>query len=296
MSATTFGSAFGSTLRGICRAAGLGVLIGGTLLLYPIVNHIPRRHKLNYAMGFFKIARWIFGIKLEVRGIPSAAKPTLFVSNHSSYLDIILFSTAARASFIAKGEIEGWPLINRLCELQDTVFIARRADQAAAQRDLLRGRLEEGDNLVLFAEGTTSDGNRVLPFKSSLFASVMQPTAHGAINIQPVSIFATELDGMALGRDLRPLYAWYGDMSLGQHVWPLLKLGQLKVVIEFHPVVQSQNFANRKALSDYCWRQVSAGATRALTGHSPQALLSPENKGQKALAAPASSLAQQAGN
>ncbi|MBI1274275.1 MAG: 1-acyl-sn-glycerol-3-phosphate acyltransferase [Alphaproteobacteria bacterium] len=293
MSAPSNSFAYGSRLRAALRAAGLTLLILITLILYPVINPLPRRWKLGYAQGFFRVARFLFGVKLLVRGTPRTHGPTLFTSNHSSYLDIILISTAVRTSFIAKGEIEGWPLINRLCELQDTLFVTRKAALAAKQRDTIRARLEQGDNLVLFPEGTTSDGNRVLPFKSSLFATVMEPTAHGPVMVQPVSIIATALDGIPLGRTLRPIYAWYGDMTLGKHVWPLLQAGQITVELEFHEPVASNNFARRRELSDYCWTAVNRGAMRALTGREPQHLLTNQGAGaQKQLAAPAPDLAQ----
>jgi 1-acyl-sn-glycerol-3-phosphate acyltransferase len=126
-------------------------------------------------------------------------------------------------------------------------------------------RLAAGDNLVLFPEGTTSDGNRLLPFKSALFAVAEQASDERPLTIQPVSVVATALDGMPLGRSLRPIYAWYGDMPLGPHVWQALTMGQMTIVVEFHAPFVAKGLT-RKQLATRCEIEVGAGVVRAITG------------------------------
>jgi 1-acyl-sn-glycerol-3-phosphate acyltransferase len=119
----------------------------------------------------------------------------------------------------------------------------------------------------LFAEGTTSDGNRLLPFKSSLFSVAENLHAEKPLTIQPVSIVATGLDGMPLGRTLRPLYAWYGDMPLMPHAWTAIKSGLITVEIEFHEPLTNAGM-NRKQLAEICRAEVELGFVRSITGRS----------------------------
>ena len=128
------------------------------------------------------------------------------------------------------------------------------------------GRLEAGENLILFPEGTSSDGNAVLPFKSALF-SVAQVEPHGQpLLVQPVSLAYTLLDGMPIGRALRPYFAWYGDMMLAPHFWEVAGLGRATVDVVFHPPVSIQEYGSRKALADHCQAVVARGVSAANAG------------------------------
>ncbi len=209
----------------------------------------------------------IFDIQVRVVGQPSVDKPTLFISNHVSYLDIEVLGALIAGSFIAKSEVAGWPLFGWLAKLQETVFIDRKAKREVAQQgETLVGRLMAGDSLILFPEGTSSDGNRVLPFKTALFAVASQRIDDRPLTVQPVSLTATALDGIPLGRLLRPLYAWYGDMDLGPHLWQFAKLGGVTVAVEFHPPLTVDDAGSRKALADQCYRAVRSGVSRAVAG------------------------------
>ena len=147
------------------------------------------------------------------------SSPVLFACNHMSYSDIAILGSLLPASFVAKAEVANWPLFGLLAKLQRTVFIDRRATKATEQRDEMICRLEGGDSMILFPEGTSSDGNKVLPFKSALFG-VAQVEPHGQpLLVQPVSLAYTRLDGMPVGRALRPYFAWYGAMTLVSHFW-----------------------------------------------------------------------------
>lgn len=262
-----YGSHFGSTLRGVYK---LSLLIGWILLVFlvqPIIVVCSRKLYFRTASFVHGMVCKIIGIHITVRGAPATEHPVLFCPNHSSYLDIPVLGSLIIGSFVAKGEIEGWPIFSSLCKMQDTIFIQRRATQAGVQRDMLRERLEAGRNVIVFAEGTSTDGSHLLPFKSSLFATVQKPMPDGRpIYIQPVSITAVTLDGLPMGRTLRPLYAWYGDMTMAGHGWPMLKLGKIGVVVEFHPPIASTDYTDRKAIAQYCNETVQAGVVRALTG------------------------------
>jgi 1-acyl-sn-glycerol-3-phosphate acyltransferase len=208
----------------------------------------------------------IFGIRLDMRGEISAAKPTLFVVNHLSYIDIEVMSAAVETSFIAKREVASWPLFGWLAKLQRTVFVDRRAAGVHAERDDVAARLEDGGNLVLFAEGTSSDGNRLRPFKSALFSAAQNEAGGRAVAVQPVTLAYTHLDEMPLGRAWRPLVSWYGDMDMLTHGWQLLGLGRLTATLVFHPPVNYAMFGSRKALAAHCERVIARGLSAANGG------------------------------
>jgi 1-acyl-sn-glycerol-3-phosphate acyltransferase len=203
----------------------------------------------------------ILGLRVRRVGRPTAARPTLFIANHVSYLDITVFGSLLPASFIAKHEVGRWPLFGWLAKLQRSVFIDRQVRSTAAQRDRIAARLAKREALILFPEGTSGDGNRVLPFKSALFS-----VADNSVIVQPVSIAYTQLDGMPIGRRLRPLFAWYGSMTMLPHLWRLLGLGTVEIVVEFHQPTTLAECGSRKHLARYCEAQVVAGVVAALSG------------------------------
>jgi 1-acyl-sn-glycerol-3-phosphate acyltransferase len=170
-------------------------------------------------------------------------------------------------SFIAKSEVARWPFFGTLARLQRTVFVDRRRQSTADQRDEIAGRLAAGDNLMLFPEGTSNDGNRTLPFYSALLSVAERRLAGGqALPVQPVSIAYSELNGFPIGRSLRPLLAWYGDMELAPHLWCFAGLGRVRVVVEFHPTVTIDQFASRKALAEHCRQAIALGVANAISG------------------------------
>jgi 1-acyl-sn-glycerol-3-phosphate acyltransferase len=203
----------------------------------------------------------ILGLRVRRVGRPTAARPTLFIANLVSYLDITVFGSLLPASFIAKHEVGRWPLFGWLAKLQRSVFIDRQVRSTAAQRDRIAARLAKREALILFPEGTSGDGNRVLPFKSALFS-----VADNSVIVQPVSIAYTQLDGMPIGRRLRPLFAWYGSMTMLPHLWRLLGLGTVEIVVEFHQPTTLAECGSRKHLARYCEAQVVAGVVAALSG------------------------------
>lgn len=211
----------------------------------------------------------LFGIEVRVLGEINDRRPTLFAANHVSYLDIMVLGSLIEGSFVAKAEVGKWPIFGLLAKLQRTVFVDRRAASVRTQRSMLLARLEAHDNLILFPEATSHDGMRVRPFKSALLSAAAIRTDRGALPVQPVSIAYTRLDGIPLGRALRPLVAWYGDMTIGGHMWSLLGLGRLTVEVRFHPPVTLDAFESRKQLTEYCFDKVSHGMAASNAGRAP---------------------------
>ena len=229
----------------------------GVSLRQPWVSTFPRFYH-----------RWccrILGLRVRRIGQPTAARPVLFAANHISYLDITVFGSLIPGSFIAKREVARWPLFGWLAKLQRSVFIDRQVRSTVEQRDSIAGRLAAKEALILFPEGTSGDGNRVLPFKSALF-SVADRGATETVVVQPVSIAYTRLDGMPIGRMLRPLFAWYGGMAMAPHLWTVLGLGKIEVIVEFHRPTSLAECGSRKLLARYCQERVAAGLEAALTG------------------------------
>ena len=205
-----------------------------------------------------------------MRGAPSTHRPTLFVANHVSYTDIMVLGALIEGSFVAKAEVARWPLFGRLAKLQRSVFVDRRMRSTKDQRGSMADRLHRGDNLILFPEGTSSDGLRVLPFKSALF-SAADLGGNRAVLVQPVSVAYTKLDGMPITRHQRPFFAWYGDMDLASHMWHLFGLGTVSVVVQFHAPLDPAEFPSRKALAEHCRRVIATAVSAALSGRLPEA-------------------------
>lgn len=228
----------------------------------PLARRLP--------VAYHRLICRILGVRLVCRGAPSAARPTLFVANHTSYLDIEILGALLDAAFISKAEVARYPLFGWLARLQRTVFVDRRVNSTALQRDAIQDRLEAGDSLILFPEGTSSDGMRVLPFKSALFSAAALAPQGAPLPVQPVSVAYVKLDGMPLGRFYRPFFAWYGDMELAPHLWTMLGLGTVAVTVTFHAPVTLHACGSRKALAEYCHRVVAAGVSAALADRRPE--------------------------
>jgi 1-acyl-sn-glycerol-3-phosphate acyltransferase len=211
----------------------------------------------------------LFGLDIRVQGAAPSGHPTLFVSNHVSYLDIIVLSAVSEVSFVAKREIAGWPFFGWLAKLQRTVFVERRARAVGREADDLQKRLAAGGSVVLFPEGTTGDGNRARRFKSALFAAAEPAQGGPAVAVQPVTIAYTRLDGMPLCRGLRPAIAWYGDMDLLPHLWALLGLGRIGVDVIFHAPTSLAVAGSRKSLAHQCEAAISAALVDANAGRLP---------------------------
>ncbi len=215
----------------------------------------------------------LFGIKIRVIGEPVKDRGVLLVANHTSYFDILVMSATVPVSFVAKLEVKSWPLFGLMSKLQRSIFVDRSKRSEAAKAAVeIRERLKAGDTLVLFPEGTTSDGNRILPFKSALMGAVESEIGTDAeghveyVPVQPVSISYIGFYGMPLGRENRPFYAWYGDMELAAHVWEAFRTGPLDVVVEFHQPLRVSAECGRKQIALQAENLIRAGQMRALRG------------------------------
>lgn len=214
---------------------------------------------------FHRLVVKIYGLDIRLIGEVSKARPTLFMANHSSYLDITVLGSIMPLSFVAKSEIAAWPVFGWLAKFQRSVFIERRRSHARNHLDTIGKRLEAKDTIVVFPEGTTGDGNRVLPFKPTLFRLAEIRTGDKPLTVQPVVIAYTHLNNIPLLRQDRPLFTWYGDMTLPSHLFTFLGLGRTRVYVYFLPPLTVDQFADTKAMSRACQAQMAATLAQALS-------------------------------
>jgi 1-acyl-sn-glycerol-3-phosphate acyltransferase len=227
---------------------------------------LPGRASLHVPRLYWRGMCAILGLRLRVVGTPAHTtadgRPIVYVSNHSSWLDILALGARLDAAFIAKEEVAGWPLIGWIARLGRTVYVRRARTSTARERDEMRARLAAGDSLILFPEGTTSDGARVLPFRSAFLSIAELPaTPDGRPPIvQPVSLVYDRLAGLPVGRAARPIFAWYGDMEIAPHYWQLAQHGGMRASLLLHPPLDPRDFPNRKALTQAVWQASADGA------------------------------------
>ena len=259
------------------KLARLALYFLWTLLLMPVQVAglvLGRRWTSTLPVFYHSWCCRILGFRVSLIGRPTNRRPVLFAANHISYADITILGSIIPASFVAKFEVASWPFFGWLAKLQRSVFVDRRMRNTATQRDAMSRRLAAGDALILFPEGTSGDGNRVLPFKTALFGAAQQANGVPPVIVQPVSIAYTRLDGMPIGRLFRPFFAWYGAVDLIPHIWSMVGLGTVEVVVEFHPPTFLLDCGSRKALAGYCYARIAGGVAGALFGR-PQPMPEP---------------------
>ncbi len=275
------------------RAVTRGLWIAlWTLLSMPVqalLIALPGRGKVWFARVYWSTMCRLLGLRVRVIGPrlrrrAAGGRPVVYVSNHSSWLDILVLGGRLEACFIAKEEVAGWPLVSWIAKLGRTVYVRRKRTSIAGERDDMRDRLAAGDNLILFPEGTTSDGSRVLPFRSA-FLSIAElpvtPEGKPAL-VQPVSVVYDRLGYLPAGRLTRPLFAWYGDMDIGSHFWRLAQHRGLRATVLLHPPLDPQDFPSRKALAQATWSAVADGAAMLRQNRPPRSLTAAAPDGEPA--------------
>ncbi len=199
----------------------------------------------------------IIGIDVSTSGDMSEARPTLYLSNHISYIDIFVLGQLP-AYFIAKAEVASWPVLGTLAQFQNTLFIERKAGRAKQQLAVLQDHLARGNSLTLFPEGTSTDGVHVEPFKSSLLESANLPSGE-RVAIQPVTVAYTHYNGELINNQgTRDHYAWYANMPFLSHFLGLMPRKTVGAKIHFHPVCYLDEFETRKDCAQHCHTLVAS--------------------------------------
>lgn len=239
---------------------------------------LPGRPKVAFARLYWALFTRLLGLHVRVIGALASngtARPVVFVSNHSSWVDVPVLGGVLDGCFVSKNEVAGWPVVNLIARLGRSVFVTRQRGATARERDDMRARLKAGDNLILFPEGTSSDGSRVLPFRSTFFA-VAEAAGTPPPLIQPVSVVYDRLGGLPTGRASRPVFAWYGDMDIASHFWRLGQHSGLRVTVLLHTPLEPARYPDRKALAQAVWRTVADGAATLRQNRPAQPLGAPE--------------------
>ncbi|MBL8579831.1 MAG: 1-acyl-sn-glycerol-3-phosphate acyltransferase [Mesorhizobium sp.] len=213
------------------------------------------------------------GFRVHQKGALTTKRPLIIAANHVSWTDIPVISSRYEVSFVAKSEMAAWPLLGFLARLQRTIFVERERRRASgAQADEIARRLADDDAIVLFAEGTTGDGNMILPFKSTLFGAATKAITDGAVDkvyIQPLAIAYTRVQGIPMGRQHRPLASWIGDEELAPHAARLLKEGAIDVELHFGEPIEFSPGDDRKAVTRLAEGQVRTMLHEALASPMP---------------------------
>lgn len=250
-------------LRRARAARRLAAVLLWTLVCMPVQALfllLPGPAKVHFARIYWASFARLMGLRVRVIGERTRSvdgRPVVFVSNHSSWLDVPVLGGQLDACFIAKDDVSRWPVVRTIAWLGRTIFVSRARGSTARERDSMAERLAVGDNLILFPEGTTSDGSRVLPFRSAFFA-----IAEGERRpiLQPVSVVYDRLAGLPTGRSTRPLFSWYGDMDIASHFWQLAQHRSLRGTVLLHAPLDPAHFANRKELAAAVWQTCADGA------------------------------------
>ncbi len=218
----------------------LALLVPATLLLVPVqlicLKFAPALSR-KIPILWHRMVLKLVGVRVHVHGGFTKDRPLMLVSNHVSWSDIVVLGSIDELCFIAKNEVKSWPGINYLSRLQRTVFVDRdRKRDAGVQADTIAARLVQGDTMVLFAEGTTGNGNSLLGFKSALFGAPQMALSQSGVDqiyIQPVAIAYNTLHGMPLGRYHQTYASWPGDLELLPHLVNFVKQGAFDVDVCF---------------------------------------------------------------
>lgn len=190
----------------------------------------------------------------------------LYVLNHLSWLDIPVVGSHLQGAFVAKSEVGSMGMVGFLADIQRTIYVERdRRHRTADQADEISKRLRAGENVILFPEGTSNDGVRILPFKSSLF-SVVEGEGAEALRIQPLTLAYTHINGLPITRNRLIELAWIGDMDLAPHAFDCMRLGRIEARLLAHAPVRRADFPDRKALSRHCQAVIADGYRRLLRG------------------------------
>ncbi|CAP54781.1 putative 1-acyl-sn-glycerol-3-phosphate acyltransferase [Gluconacetobacter diazotrophicus PA1 5] len=277
---------FPARLRATARLVAIAVWVPLSVGFEALLLLVPGTAKIRWTRVIWGMLCRLLSLDIRVIGTRAGTvggararargeRPVIYVSNHASWLDVPVLGTVLPSVFVAKGDIGNWPIMGTVSRIGRTIFVSRQRSTTGRERDEMVGRLINGDNLVLFPEGTSSDGARVLPFMSAFFAIAKMPALRKGADtqppmltyapgmaplIQPVSLVYDRLDGLNVNRHRRAVFSWYGDMDLAPHVWQLAQWRSMRATVMLHPALDPDDFPSRKALAQAAWNAVAEGA------------------------------------
>jgi len=250
-----------------------------SMLLQAIFLYLPGRLPEKFARIYWAGIRRILGLRITVHGAIAPGRPAIFIANHCSWIDIVALGSVLPGCFVSKADVAKWPLVGWIAKLGRTIFVSRNKATMVQERETMNRRLEAGDNIILFPEGTTSDGTRILPFQSGFLTIADAPAKP---SIQLVTIVYDALDGLPVRRRDRPEISWYGDMDMASHFPGIGRRQSYHATLILDPPIPPGGFNNRKTLSAALRTRLEANAAALRQGRRVKDLGCGE-KGQGAL-------------
>jgi 1-acyl-sn-glycerol-3-phosphate acyltransferase len=241
------------------RAFSLVLALLGFYAVGAPFQALARRRGWAVAQGipvfFSRTICALLGLRVHFEGEALLGpKPRMIVANHVSWSDILALASRETPCFVAKSEVAGWPLLGAFARVQDTIFVRRdsRADVPRVNT-LMARKMIAGEDVLLFGEGTSTDGAGVLNFKPSHFAAAREalrlfPELED-VTIQPAAIVYTHARGKPLDEASRRALAWFGDAELAPHIWLLLKSAPVDCRVRFGAPLAFRAGSDRKAIA-----------------------------------------------
>ena len=240
-----------------------GIFFGLVALVHAWISilRLPNRWKIisRLARNFIFLLRSILNIKVTLVGNEGMLERGSYViiSNHLSYVDGIVLGSIFPVVFVSKKEVKSWPIIGQWTRLCGTLFIDRQhKDRIAVLVEEFTRKLKQEANILLFPEGTSTNGERMLPFQTAPLAA---PIRSRAI-IVPITLAYKTVNDQPVTVGNRDLVYWYGDMDFMSHFWKLMTLRSVEVMVTIQPVIESFRYQNnslgRKKLSQDCYDRV----------------------------------------
>ena len=254
-----------SFLRLIIILFFLLIIIAVSIPIQIICNILVFKLKKLYPLLFYQMIKMVIGINInfDEAKLNRRNRGVLYIANHVSWFDIICLGTLLNARFIAKKEVSKMGIFGFLASLSNTFFIDNEDKNKIIEYNrLIQKKLKGGENFIIFPEGTTSDGNGIINFKSSMLECAFD--SNKKINIQPISICYSKLNNIPMGIYLRRNIAWVGDTSMVAAMFNFLRSGIITVDIVFHDLMSITNFKNRKELAAHCENQILGGLNHKL--------------------------------
>lgn len=225
------------------------------------VLHLPNRWKIisRITRSYTLLLRTILNIKITVVGDEGNLERGgyVIIANHMSYVDGIVLGSLFPIVFVSKKEVRRWPIVGQWNVLSGSIFIDRqhRAKVGALVAEM-KAKLRQEANILLFPEGTSTNGERVLPFQTVPLAA---PLRNRSV-IVPVTLAYKSIDEQSVNKTNRDLIYWYGDMDFMTHFWKLLALRSIEVIVTVQPKIEcfryTDNSAGRKKLAEDCYNRV----------------------------------------
>jgi|SRR5262245_14590271 len=238
----------------------------GLVHLWISILGLPNRWKIVSRLNrtFTLLLRSILNIKVTIAGDEGQLERGgyVIIANHMSYVDGIVLGSIFPIVFVSKKEVRSWPIVGQWNILCGTIFIDRQhKNQVGSLVDEIERKLKQEANILLFPEGTSTNGEQLLPFQPVPLAAPL----HSRSIIVPTTIAYKSIDDKPVRAANRDLVYWYGDMDFVSHFWKLLALRSVEVLVTIQPRVECFRYpdssAGRKKLAEDCYEQMLGRVT-----------------------------------